>query len=294
MIVVVGATGNLGSEVTRMLLRQGKPVRILARPQSSYQPLVEAGAQVALGDLKDRGSVDEACRGAEIVITTAYSAMRGGDDNAQTVDWEGNRNLIDAAKTVGVQQFIFVSASIADPNSPNPLLGAKGRAEAYLRASGLPYTIIAPHFYMEVSIAMLVGLPAMMGQPVTIVGEGRRKHSFISAGDVAAFIAASVDNPAAINQKLLLGGPQPLSFRDAVAVYERVLARPITVRTVAPGEPVPGLPEAVVPMYAALDTFDWPVDTTETAQTFGIQLTPLEEVVRRATKQPILAVSTET
>ena len=61
MILVVGATGNLGGAVTRMLLAQGQPVRILARSQSNYRPFAEAGAQVVLGDLKDRKSLDLAC-----------------------------------------------------------------------------------------------------------------------------------------------------------------------------------------------------------------------------------------
>ena len=281
MILVVGATGNLGGAVTRMLLAQGQPVHILARSQSNYQPLAGAGAQVVLGDLKQRGSLDAACEGVDTVITTANSAARGGEDNPQTVDWEGNRNLIDAAKAAGVKQLIFVSLNLADPNSPVPFIQAKGKTEAYLRVCGLPYTIIAPNAYMEIWVAMVVGMPAMMGQPVTIVGGGRRKHSFISASDVAAFILAAIGNPAAFNQKLLLGGPEPLSFRDAVAIYERVLGHQIQVRSVAPGEPVPGLPELAAQFLAGFDTYDSPVDMTETARIFGIQLTPLEEVARR-------------
>ncbi len=282
MILVVGATGNLGGAVTRMLLAQDQPIRILARSQSNYQPLAEAGAQVVLGDLKQRGSLDAACQGADTVITTANSAARGGEDTVQTVDLEGNRNLIDAAKAAGIRQFIFVSVLGADPNSPVPFIQAKGKTEDALRESGIPYTILAPNGYMEVMVAGIVGMPALMGQPVTIVGGGRRKHSFISVGDVAAFILAAIGNPAAINQKLLLGGPQPLSFRDAVAIYERVLGHRIQVRSVAPGEPVPGLPQMVAQLLAGLDTYDSPIDMTETARTFGIQLTPLEEVVRRA------------
>jgi len=282
MILVVGATGNLGGAVTRMLLAQGQPIRILARSQSNYQPLAEAGAQVVLGDLKQRGSLDAACQGADTVITTANSAARGGEDTVQTVDLEGNRNLIDAAKAAGIRQFIFVSVLGADPNSPVPFIQAKGKTEDALRESGIPYTILAPNGYMEVMVAGIVGMPALMGQPVTIVGGGRRKHSFISVGDVAAFILAAIGNPAAINQKLLLGGPQPLSFRDAVAIYERVLGHRLQVRSVAPGEPIPGLPQMVAQLLAGLDTYDSPIDMTETARTFGIQLTPLEEVVRRA------------
>ncbi len=281
MILVVGATGNLGSTVTRMLLAQGQPIRILVRSQSNYQPLADAGAQVVLGDLKQRSSLDAACEGVDTVITTANSAARGGEDTVQTVDLQGNRNLIDAAKAAGAKQFIFVSVLTADPNSPIPFLQAKGKTEDALRASGIPYTILAPNGFMEVMVAGVVGMPAMMGQPITIVGGGRRKHSFISASDVAAFMLAAIGNPAAINQKLFLGGPQPLSFRDAVAIYERVLGHQIQVRSVAPGEPVPGLPQMVAHLLAGLDTYDSPIDMTETARTFGIQLTPLEEVARR-------------
>jgi NADH dehydrogenase len=148
MILVVGATGTLGGRVARMLLAQGQPVRILARSQSNYQPLAEAGAQVVLGDLKERGSLDAACQGVEIVITTANSAARGGEDNVQTLDLEGNRHLIDEARAAGVKQFIFVSALTADLNSPIPLMQAKGKTEDYLRGRGLPYTILAPNGYV--------------------------------------------------------------------------------------------------------------------------------------------------
>jgi NADH dehydrogenase len=282
MILVVGATGKLGSTITQMLLAQGQSVRILARRQSNYRPLADAGVQVVMGDLKDRSSLASLCDGADIVITTASAGERGGEDTVHTVDWQGNRNLVDIAKAAGVKQFIYVSVAFADANSPIPIWQAKGKTEDYLRESGLPYTIIAPNGFMEALIPLVVGVPATMGQPVTLVGEGRRKHSFICMGDVAAFALAAIDHPAALNQKLIIGGPEPLSFRDAVVIYERVLGHSIPVRSVAPGEPAPGLPEIVIQLLAGLDTFDSPIDMFQTARTFGIQLTPLEEVARRA------------
>ncbi len=84
-----------------------------------------------------------------------------------------------------------------------------------------------------------------------------------------------------MNTRLVLGGPEPLSFRDAVAVYERVLGRSIPVRSVRPGEPLPGVPEAVWGIAAGFERYDSPVDMSETARTFGVRLTPFEEVVRR-------------
>lgn len=276
-ILVVGGTGDLGGAIARMLLAQKRHVRCLVRHQSKYQPLVEAGAEILMGDLKDRKSLDPACAGVETLVTTANSARRGGQDNVQTVDLEGNRNLIEAAKNAGVKQFIFISANVADPRSPIPLLQAKGKTEETLRGSGMKYTIIAPNAYMEFWAANVVGLPALKGQPVTIVGGGQRKHSFISAADVAKIAIASVDNPKAMNQRLLVGGPQPVSFLDIVAAYERALGRKIAVRHVAPGQPVPGFNEEQQGLLTSLDMFDSPIDMTEITRTYGVKLTSVQE-----------------
>jgi uncharacterized protein YbjT (DUF2867 family) len=280
LILVVGATGDLGGVITRTLLSKGKSVRVLVRPQSNYQPLIDAGAQAVIGDLKNRSSLDPACKGVEVLITTATSAKRGGDDNPKTVDLEGNRNLIDAAKAAGVKQFIFVSASIAHPSSPIPLMQAKGATEEYLRESGVPYTIIAPDAFMDFWVALVVGMPAVAGQPVTFVGTGNRKHSFISSVDAAKFITASINNPRAINQKLVIGGPESLSFREAVAVFERVLGRKIPVQSVALGQPVPSFPDAMAQFIGGLDTYDSLIDTTEISRTFGVKLTSLAEFAK--------------
>jgi len=281
MILVAGATGQLGGIITRRLLAQGQPVRILVRPQSSFQPLVEAGGQPVLGDLKDRASLDPACEGIETLITTANSAQRGGEDNVQTVDLEGNRNLIDAAKAAGVKQFIFTSALGADVDSPVPFIQAKAKTEAYLRDSGMMYTILAPDAFMDVWVGMVIGMPLQAGQPVTLVGEGRRKHSFVAVRDVAAFASGAVGRPEAMNQYLAIGGPEALSWRDVVATFERVLDREVPVQYVSLGEPVPALPEGMMQQaMAGMEMYDSPLDMTEAARTFGVELTTLEEFAR--------------
>ena len=287
MILVVGATGTLGGMVARRLLEQGKAVRILVRPNSDASELQAAGAKPVTGDLRDRASLDEACRGVKAVVTTSNSAARGGGDNPQTVDLEGNRNLVEAARAAGVKRFVFVSALGVDPDSPVPFFAAKGMTERTLRESGLEYTILAPNLFMEVWIGMMVGMPLQTGQPVTLVGEGRRRHSFVSNRDVAEFAAAAVDHPAARNQYIPIGGPDALSWRDVVAVFERVLGSEIPVRSVAPGTPLPGLPETVSQIAAAMDSYDSPVDMSETAQTFGVRLTSVEEFARQSAGAPV-------
>jgi uncharacterized protein YbjT (DUF2867 family) len=292
MILVVGATGRLGGTIAQTLLAQGQTVRVLLRHNSPSvelskqglatpaEALIAAGAQPVYGDLKDRASLDAACQGAEIVITTANSALRGSEDNIDTVDTLGNRHLIDAAQAAGVKQFIFISALGAAPDSPVPFLAAKGETDAYLRASGLTHTIFAPTPFMEVWPAMVVGLPLMLGQPVTLMGEARSRQSFISAADVAAYAVAAVNNPAAQNQTLVIGGPEALSYRDVAGVYEKVLGRSIPVNFVAAGESVPGLPPSMSAMLVGMD-FDIIVDSSAWARTFGVHETTLAEVVQR-------------
>jgi uncharacterized protein YbjT (DUF2867 family) len=281
MILIVGATGRLGGLIADRLLAQGRPVRALVRGGSDHRHLAEAGADLVLGDLKDRASLDRAVQGADVVITTANSAMRGGEDTVDTVEIEGNRNLIDAAKAAGVSQFIFVSGLGASEDSPSPFLRGKALAERYLRESGVPFTILTANIFMEVWIPAIIAMPIRAGQPVTLVGEGRRRHTFVSMRDVAAFAIAAIGNPQAIGQQILIGGPLAISWRDIIDSAGRAIGREIPIRYVAPGDPIPGLPREVSDIAASFETFDSPIEMSETAARFGVSLTTIEEFVDR-------------
>jgi NADH dehydrogenase len=291
MILVAGCTGLVGGLITRSLLERGQDVRVLVRSGSPYQPFVDAGAEPIQGDLKDAASLAAACHGVDVVITTASAGQRGGADTPESVDLEGNRNLIEAARAAGVRQFIFVSALTASEHSPVPLARAKAQTETALRRCGVPYTIIAANGIMDVNLPLVVGEPVRAGRPVTLVREGRRRHSFVAARDVAAFTVSAVGNRAALNRRIPVGGPTAVSWRDIVAAYERVLGRSIAVQWIEPGElipnlpPVPGLAELVSGLMAWLETFDSPIDMTESARTFGVTLTPLEEFIAGALVQ---------
>src|SRR5690606_7407225 len=98
-----------------------------------------------------------------------------------------------------------------------------------------------------------------------------RRHSFVAEADVARFIRAAVRHPAARNATLVVGGPDPLSWRDVVGVYEEATGRSIEVRTIPPGAHLPGLPEVVSQLAAGFDTYDSPIPMDETCATFGVQ-----------------------
>jgi len=281
MILVAGATGRLGGRIANRLLAKGRNVRVLVRPESDYRSLVEAGAEAIIGDLKDPESLSRACDDVGAVITTANAAGRGGEDTFQTVDDEGNLNLINAAAQAGVEHFIFTSVLGSDPNSADPLLRAKGVTEERLRASGMTFTITQADVHMDMLIPLVVDVPLSQGEPVRVVGEGRRKHSFVAQQDVAAFTVAALDHPAAKNNTIVIGGPEPLSWRDIVSTVERERRRPVSLETVAIGQPLPGLPDFVTDLVTALEMYDTPIDMRETASIYGVHPTPLNAWVRQ-------------
>lgn len=280
MILIAGATGALGGMVAHDLLQRGQDVRILVRPGSAYEPLIEAGAEPVIGDLKDAASLARACAGVEQVITTANAAARGGADTTESVDLHGNRALIDAARTAGVREYVFVSALGASRESPVEFFRAKAAAESHLAASGMAYTILQPNLFMEVWIAMLVGMPLQQGQPVTLVGAGDHRHAFISIRDVAAFTVAASANPAARGRTLVLGGPGAYSWTEIVRAAETVTGHAIPIRYIAPGEPLPGLPDVVTHLAAALESYETAFDTGPLAAELGVRLTPLDAFLR--------------
>ena len=288
MILVVGATGMLGGAIVRSLLARGREVRALVREPSAGETVKEAGAEPVFGDLKDPASLPSACERVSTLITTANSAARGGDDNVETVDLQGNRSLIEAASRVGVEHFIFVSAQGEDPDSPVPFLRAKGLASKRLRESGMAYTVLAPDIYMDVWIPLVVLAPAAAGRPVVIIGEGTRKHHLVAVDDVAGFAVASVGNEAARNRDLLIGGPEALSWRDVISTFERVNGVKLEVQSLQPGEAMPGFPDAVSGLMAGLETYDSPepISKEEAEGGFGVRPTTLEDFLRRESRAP--------
>lgn len=280
MILVVGATGILGGMIIDRLVDNGRQVRALVRRTGDSASLEARGVETVIGDLRDPASLEAACQGVEIVITTANSAARGGDDNPESVEERGNCNLVDAARRANVRHFVFTSALGSDLNSPVPFLRGKAVAERYLKESGLTYTILMPNLFMEIWCPNIVGGPVLGGRPVTLLGEGKRKHSMISMQDVASFAAVAAGNERASNRVLVLGGPEPVSWHDVVATYERLLGRPLEVRFVPMGEPLPGYPDFISGFMNALETYDSVIETGALAQEFGVRQVSLEESIQ--------------
>lgn len=287
MILVVGATGLLGSEICRLLAATGKPFRALVRPtsdKSKVAQLQSLGAEIARGNLRDGSSLEAACKGVTAVISTASATVsRQEGDSIQTVDLDGQLNLIDAAKAAGVNQFILVSFS---PSAIEfPLQAAKRAVENHLKQSGISYTILQPTCFMEVWLSPALGFDAANAK-AEIYGSGENKISWISFRDVAKFAAESLDNPEADNAVIELGGPESLSPLEVVRIFEQVQRRAFEIQHVPEEALLQQKKTAYDPLqqsfaglmlyYAAGNV----IDMRETLQKFPVQLTSVKDYAR--------------
>jgi uncharacterized protein YbjT (DUF2867 family) len=220
-VLVAGATGFLGIEICRQLIAKNKNVKGLVRATSDsgkVAQLKELGVEIIEGDLKNKGSLENALRGVSAIISTVSSTFsRQEGDSIQTVDDEGQNNLIDAAVSAGVSQFVYVS--FCTMPGQFPLQTAKRKVEKHLAESGLNYTILQPTYFMEIWLSPAVGFDYPNAK-ATIYGEGRNKVSWIAIKDVASFAVAVLDNPIPANSILQLGGPAALSPLEVVSIFE--------------------------------------------------------------------------
>ncbi len=219
-VLVAGATGYLGSEICRQLILKNRNVKGLVRATSDANKVAQlkaSGVETIEGDLKDKVSLANALSGVSAIISTVSSTLsRQEGDSIQTVDDEGQINLIDAAVNAGVNQFIYISFCEL---GECPLQTAKRKVEKHLAESGLSFTILQPTYFMEVWLSPALGFDYPNAK-ATIYGEGKNKISWIAIKDVASFAVASIDNTATKNRSIELGGPEALSPLEVVNVFE--------------------------------------------------------------------------
>ena len=151
-VLVSGATGKTGRLVVTELLARGYPVRALARDAQAARRVLPAEVEVVAGNLRDRESLTLAMRGVRRVISAAGAGTLDENDpnGPRAVDFEGTRNLVEAARAERVAQFVLISSqNVTAPDrygfvAMRPLLRWKFQGEQALRTSGLRYTIVRP------------------------------------------------------------------------------------------------------------------------------------------------------
>lgn len=183
-VLVAGATGQTGRHIVRQLQTSGYHVRALVRDRDQAKALLGPDAEFVVGDVRDPATVTAAMSGATAVISSIGARGRDGPDRPETIDYQGVRNLVDAAKAAKVRQFVLLSSrGVTWTDNPlNRMFGDvliwKLKGEDYLRASGLAYTVVRP--------GLLLNEPG--GQGALAFEQGDRKSTdqrLIPRADVA-------------------------------------------------------------------------------------------------------------
>lgn len=293
-VLVVGATGLLGGRVCKELAAQGKPVAGMVRStgdDAKVGALREAGVELIEGDLKDPTTLQRACQGRTAVISTASASLsRQAGDSIQTVDLDGQRSLIDAARAAGVGKFVYISFS-RNMTTDAPVTAAKRAVEQHLQNSGLDYTILRCGFLMEVMVAPLVGFDYANAKAV-VYGSGDNPLSLLSMDDVARMCALCLDQPEASNAVIEFGGPEAVTLHELVGAFEEVQGQPFEMQHVpeealvgaweAAEDPVSKSINAIMVDFARGDV----IPMEETLATFPVNMTTVHQYATNVLSTP--------
>src|SRR5256886_15060904 len=169
-ILVTGAAGFLGSHVTRQLVARGGDVRVLLRPSSNNRAIADLPLEYVTGDLRDAASLERALAGVQRVFHVAadYRLWSKRSQDIYDSNVGGTKNLLEAAKRAGVEQFIYTStvATIAVDRPQHPNEFTDSRLEEmvghYKRSKWMAE--------QEVLKAAKAGFPVIVVMPTTPVG----------------------------------------------------------------------------------------------------------------------------
>jgi uncharacterized protein YbjT (DUF2867 family) len=289
MILIVGASSDLGRATARRLLAAGERVRTMGRAPEKLADLAAAGADVVRGDLCDPASLARACAGVAGVLAAAAAFESAGGNVPAAVDDLGNRALIDAACAAGVRRFVLISIHDASATHPIDIFRAKYRAEEYLRASGLSYTILRPAALLEKFVALTGDMIQKSGKAL-LFGRGVNPIGFVAVEDVATLAVLALTSDALRVRRIEVWGPEPVTFIQIAQAVDRALGRHSPQRhiprallrllSVAARPFSPRLARMAASGYL-MDTGDLRGDPTALLAEFPMAMTRLETVAQR-------------
>ncbi|MCV6631648.1 MAG: SDR family oxidoreductase [Flavobacteriaceae bacterium] len=207
-ILLAGATGYLGKHLLEALLANQIPTIALARNPDALESYAHALLQTTRVELTQAGSLEGILKGVSTVISTVGITRQKDGLTYMDVDYQANKNLLDAAKKAGVKKFIYVSAIAGDANRHLKIFEAKEKFVDCLKASGLQYTVVRPNGFFS---DMKDFLNMAKGGTIYLFGKGKQQLNPIHGADLANAIVAQLPN--AINE-YTIGGPDVLRLQQ--------------------------------------------------------------------------------
>jgi (4-alkanoyl-5-oxo-2,5-dihydrofuran-3-yl)methyl phosphate reductase len=244
MILITGATGNIGSELVKQLLLKKIPVRVISRDEKKVSHL-DPGVERVIGDRHDRSVVRKATQGADKVLMLAVLFDK---------NHEADRLLVEEAKQAGAGQIVMISSASVHRKG-NEIGRLHREKEELIERSDVPWTFLRPGGFM--SNAILWWAETIKSQAKVFNPAGNGKTAPISPYDIAAVAAVALTSSGHEGKAYDLTGAELLSAPDQVGILSKVIGKPIEcvdipVEVAAERAIASGLPENLVRSLAEL------------------------------------------
>jgi uncharacterized protein YbjT (DUF2867 family) len=217
MLLITGATGNIGTALVRELASTSIPTRVLVRDQRRAAHIPES-IERAVGDLEDADSLGGAFNGVDalFLLTPGIGVTMA-------------RNALSAASRAGVGHVVLLSSTNV-VGDPVPAMGRwHHEREVLVRESMIPWTILRPNGFMTNALEWVPTLAAS-GYVLDATGPGR--HAVIDPVDIAAVAAVTLTTPGHQGVTYTLTGPESLTTAEQVRILSQTLGAAIELREV--------------------------------------------------------------
>jgi uncharacterized protein YbjT (DUF2867 family) len=223
MILITGASGNVGTELVKILMARGIPFRAMVRSPEAVQKMApRAGVEVVAGDFNDPATIARTLAGIDrAFLLTPSSEQAEAQQSA----------FVEAARRAGVRHIVKLSQLAAAPDSPVRFLRYHAAVERSIRASGLGYTFLRPNLFMQGFLGFRQSI-AEKGQFFAAAGDAR--ISVIDVRDIAAVAAAALTEGGHQGRTYDLTGPEALTHREMAERLSPALGRPVEFVDVPP------------------------------------------------------------
>jgi len=222
VILVTGGTGLIGSEVLRRLSDAGVPARALTRNLNKAQKI--SGVTWVTGDLGKPETLPAAFDGAQTLFLLTHYL----EDMVEL-----QHNAIDAARAAGVNHVVKVSAFAASDHSRAPIGRWHYQVEKELEDSGLAWTMLRPHHFMQ---NLLAQAEYVVKEGVIYSASGDGKIPYVDGRDVGAAAAVTLTTPGHAGKKYVLTGSEAISYRQAAEIISGVIGKPVRFVDESPDE----------------------------------------------------------
>lgn len=214
MILITGATGNVGVELVKNLARSRR-VRAFVRRRASARAIALPGVEIVEGDFTQRDTFTRALAGIDrlFLLIPSSSAVE-----------QQQCNFVDAARRGNLRHIVKLSQFAADANAPGRFQRYHGAVENYIRKSGIPFTFLRPNLFMQ---GLLNFRSVISSRGSLYAPAGNARVSVVDVRDVASIAARALTEPGHDGKIYDITGPQALTHGEMADQLSWALARPI-------------------------------------------------------------------